>query len=88
MRLRVARLSFGSARAVELRLTLLVFLADRCQCMLGAPIISAGAADFSVGISQPCCRSLSSHRFAFVSLCAIIAETSLKGSESFIGLLR
>ena len=59
MRLRVARLSFGSARAVELRLTLLVFLADRCQRMLGTPIISSGLQVSLLGFPGPGCRSLS-----------------------------
>ena len=31
----MARLSFGSARAVELRLTSLVFLTNRCHRILG-----------------------------------------------------
>ena len=52
MRLRAARLSFGSARAVELRLTLCVFLADRCHRMLGTRRIWSDAAGFSVGTPQ------------------------------------
>ena len=39
MRLRAATLSFDSARVVELRRTLRVFLADRCHRILGAQII-------------------------------------------------
>ena len=53
MRLRVARLSFGSVRAVELMLTLLVFLADRCQRMLGAPIILPGLQVSLLGLPSP-----------------------------------
>ena len=40
----MARLSFGSARAVELRSTSLVFLADRCHRVLGVRLILLGDA--------------------------------------------
>ena len=53
MRLRVARLSFGSARAVELMPTLLVFLADRCQRILGASIILLGLQVSLLGFPRP-----------------------------------
>ena len=84
MRLRAARLSFGSVRAVELRLTLLVFLADRCHRMLGARRIWLGVAGCSVGLPQPRFRSLPRYRFAFVFLCVIIAGQILGNSELLI----
>ena len=87
-RLRVARLSFGSVRAVELMSTLLVFLVVRCHRILGIRRIRLAHAGSSVGLPRGGFGSLSRYRFAFVSLCAIIVETFVSSSELDMSLLR
>ena len=52
MRLRVSRLSFSSARAVKLRLTMHVFLANRCHRMLGVRRLSLGNDGYSAGFPR------------------------------------
>ena len=60
----MTRLSFSSARAVKLRLTSCVFLANRCHRMLGVRRLSLGNDGFPVGISRSWLRFLPRHRFA------------------------
>ncbi len=49
----MSRLSFSSARAVKLRSTTYVFLADRCHRMLGVRRLSLGDDGYSVGFPRP-----------------------------------
>ena len=50
MRLRVAKLSFGSVRAVELRSTLQVFLMNSCHRILGVWRLLLSFTGFLVGL--------------------------------------
>jgi hypothetical protein len=60
----VTRLSFSSVRAVKLRSTSCVFLADRCHRMLGVRRLSLGNDGCSVGLLRSRLRFLPRHRFA------------------------
>ena len=84
----MVRLSFGSARAVKLRLTSLVFLMNRCHRILGTRRICLGVAGCSVGLLQPWYRSLFRYRFAFVYLCVINVGQTLWNSKLHIVELR
>ena len=71
-------LSFGSARAVELRQTSLVFLSDRCHRVLGARRLWPDGAVFPVGFAHLWYISLPRYRNAVGSLCVIIAVKTLR----------
>ena len=81
-------LSFGSARAVKLRLTPLVFLMNRCHRILDTRRICSGVAGYSAGFPQPWRRSLFRYRFAFVYLCVINVGQTLWNSKLHIVELR
>ena len=60
----MSRLSFSSVRAVKLRLTTCVFLANRCHRMLGVRGLSLDHDGYPVGFSHAWLRLLPRHRFA------------------------
>ena len=84
----MTRLSFGSVRAVKLRSTSLVLLADRCHRVLGVRSLWLGDAGWSVGFLHPGFRALPQYRFALVYLCAIIVGKASRSSKLLVVHLR